>query len=105
MPICTFFVIKWFLGDHVEGFGLILAGFRQASHVVLVYVMLNVFTASKGSLLYYILFVITAAGVVARGGPIKYPRTSSIVHFIFFFPSFEQLDYSEYSKHMFRDIF
>ena len=45
---------------------------------------LNVFTASKGSN-NYILFAITAAGVVPCGGPKKYPRTSSIVQIIFFF--------------------
>ena len=32
-----------------------------------------------------ILFAITAAGVVPCGGPIKSPRTSSIVQIIFFF--------------------
>ena len=45
---------------------------------------LNVFTASKGSN-NYILFAITAAGVVQCGGPKKSPRTSSIVQIIFFF--------------------
>ena len=49
---------------------------------------LNVFTASKGSN-NYILFAITAAGVVPCGGPKKSPRTSSIVQIIFFFRSFE----------------
>ena len=49
---------------------------------------LNVFTASKGSN-DYILFAITAAGVVPCGGPKKSPRTSSIVQIIFFFCSFE----------------
>ena len=44
---------------------------------------LNVFTASKGSY-NYILFAITAAGVVPCGGPKKYPRTSSIVQIVFF---------------------
>ena len=44
---------------------------------------LNVFT-SKGSN-NYILFAITAAGVVPCGGPKKSPRTSSIVQIIFFF--------------------
>ena len=39
---------------------------------------LNVFTASKGSN-NYILFAITAAGVVPCGGPKKSPRTSSKV--------------------------
>ena len=49
---------------------------------------LNVFTASKGSNL-YILFAITAAGVVPCGGRKKSPRTSSIVQIIFLFRSFE----------------
>ena len=38
---------------------------------------------------FYILFVVTAAGVVLCGSPKKQPRTSSIVQFIFFFWSFE----------------
>ena len=41
------------------------------------------FTASKGSN-FYILFTITAAGVVPCGGPKKSPRTSSIVQIILF---------------------
>ena len=52
------------------------------------YLPLNVFTASKGANL-YILFTITAAGVVPCGGPKKSPRTSSIVQIIFLFRSFE----------------
>ena len=48
------------------------------------YLPLNVFTASKGSNL-YILFSITAAGVVPCGGRKKSPRTSSIVQIIFYF--------------------
>ena len=52
------------------------------------YLPLNVFAASKGSNL-YILFAITAAGVVPCGGPKKSPRTSSIVQIIFLFRSFE----------------
>ena len=35
------------------------------------------------------LFVVTAAGVVPCGIPKKRPHTSSIVHFIFYFWSFE----------------
>ena len=50
--------------------------------------LLNVSTALKGTDL-YILFVVTAACVVPCGGPKKYPRTSSIVQFIFCFWSFE----------------
>ena len=42
------------------------------------------FTASKGSN-NYILFAITAAGVVPCGGPKRSPRTSFIVQIIFFF--------------------
>ena len=37
----------------------------------------------------FILFVVTAAGVVPCGSPKKRPRTSSIVQFIFYFWSFE----------------
>ena len=48
------------------------------------FLSLNVFTASKGSN-NYILFAITAAGVVPCGGPKKSPRTSFIVQIIFFF--------------------
>ena len=50
--------------------------------------LLNVFTALKGTH-FYILFVVTAAGVVPCGSPKKQPRTSSIVQFIFYFWSFE----------------
>ena len=45
---------------------------------------LNGFTASKGSN-NYILYDITAAGVVPCGGTKKSPRTSSIVQIILFF--------------------
>ena len=45
-------------------------------------------TALKGSL-GFILFAITAAGVVPCGGPKKSPRTSSIVQIMFTFLSFE----------------
>ena len=38
---------------------------------------------------FYILFVVTAAGVVPCSSPKKRPRTSSIVQFIFYFWSFE----------------
>ena len=37
----------------------------------------------------YILFAITAAGVVPCGGPKKSPRTSSIVQILFLFRSYE----------------
>ena len=59
----------------------------MASKMV-VYLPLNVLIASKGSNL-YILFAITAAGVVPCGGRKKSPRTSSIVQIIFLFRSFE----------------
>ena len=52
------------------------------------YLPLNVLIASKGTNL-YILFAITAAGVVPCGGRKKSPRTSSIVQIIFLFRSFE----------------
>ena len=51
--------------------------------------LLNVFSALKGTH-FYILFVVAAAGVVLCGSPKKQPRTSSISEFIcFFFWSFE----------------
>ena len=50
--------------------------------------LLNVFTALKGTI-FYILFVVTAAGVVPCGSHKKRPRTSSIVQFIFYIWSFE----------------
>ena len=50
--------------------------------------LLNVFSALKGTH-FYILFAVTAAGVVLCGSPKKQPRTSSIVRFILFFWSFE----------------
>ena len=37
----------------------------------------------------YILLAVTAAGVVSCGGPIMYPRTSSIVQIISLLRSFE----------------
>ena len=43
----------------------------------------NLFTASKGSY-FYILFAITAAGVVLCGSPNKSPRTSAIVQISLF---------------------
>ena len=46
------------------------------------------FSALKGTHC-YVLFVVTAAGVVLCGSPKKQPRTSSIVQLIFFFWSFE----------------
>ena len=52
------------------------------------YFPLNIFTASKG-FKHFILFAITAAGVVPCGGPKKSPRTSSIVQIIFFVRSVE----------------
>ena len=56
---------------------------RNIVHTIHVYLPLNVFIASKGSNL-YILFAITAAGVVPCGGPKMSPRTSSIVQIIFY---------------------
>ena len=49
---------------------------------------MNVFSVLKGTH-FYILFVITATGVVLYNSPKKRPRTSSIVQFIFSFWSFE----------------
>ena len=69
------------------------------------YNSLNIFTASKGSN-FYILFAITAAGVVPCGGPKKYPRTSSIVQVILCFRSFEISKNIQSIKNcMFRAIF
>ena len=48
------------------------------------YLPLNVFTASKGSN-FYILFAVTAAGVVPCGDPKISPRTSPIMPIIFYF--------------------
>ena len=49
---------------------------------------MNVFFAVKGSQ-HFVLFVITAAGVVPCGGPKKSPRTSSMVQIILYVRSFE----------------
>ena len=46
--------------------------------------LLNAFSALKG-IIFYILFVVTVAGVALCGSPKKQPRTSSIVKFIVFF--------------------
>ena len=62
------------------------------------YLSLNVFTAFKGSNL-YILFVITAAGVVPCGGPKRSPRTSPIVQIISLFRSLEISRDIQCSKH------
>ena len=50
--------------------------------------LLNVFTALKGTH-FYILFVVTAAGLVPSGSPKKRLHTPSIVQFVFYFWSFE----------------
>ena len=48
---------------------------------------------------FYILFVVTAAGVVLCGSPKKQPRTSSIVQYIFFFlVLWDKWKYSEKSE-------
>ena len=49
---------------------------------------MNVFIALKGSH-FCVLFAFTADGVVQCGGRKMYPRTSTIVQFIFYFWSFE----------------
>ena len=61
------------------------------------YTPLHIFTASKVSS-FYILFAITAAGVVPCGGPKKSPRTSSILRVIFFFRSFESKNIQSIKK-------
>ena len=50
--------------------------------------LLNVFSALKGTH-FYILFVVTATGVVLCGRPKYQPSTLPIVQLIFFFWSFE----------------
>ena len=50
-----------------------------------IYLLSNVFSAVKEAH-FYIVFVVTAAGVLLCGSPKKPPRTSSIVQFIFFGP-------------------
>ena len=62
--------------------------YPKLCNIVHIFFILNVFTASNGPN-HYILFAITAAGVVSCGGPKKSPRTSSIVQIIFLFRSFE----------------
>ena len=49
---------------------------------------MNVFIARKGTRVLF-LFAFTAAGVVQCGGRKTFPRTSTIVQFIFYFWSFE----------------
>ena len=64
----------------------------------------NIFTGSKGS--FYILFVITAAGVVPCGDPKKSPRTPSIVQIIFSFRPVRSVRiFRELKTYMFRVIF
>ena len=66
----------------------VLKGLLMRVHYPKFYIRLNVLTASKGSN-FYILFAITAAGVVPCGGRKEPPRTSFIVQIIFLFRSFE----------------
>ena len=54
---------------------------------------LSGFIAFKGTN-FYILFAITAAGVVPCGGPKRYQRTSPIVQILFYFWSFEISGYT-----------
>ena len=46
---------------------------------------MNVFIALKGTHILFLIFAFTAAGVVQCGGRETSPRTSVIVHFIFYF--------------------
>ena len=71
--------------NEISVFAVASFEFRQCSYCSY---CSNVLIASKGSNL-YILFAITAAGVVPCGGRKKSPRTSSIVQIIFLFRSFE----------------
>ena len=60
-------------------------GFISRNYVVWpTFLLMNVFIALKGSHFWF-LFDFTAAGVVPCGGRKKSPRTSTIVHFIFYF--------------------
>ena len=76
---------------------MFVAGFKRATDEASLseiaqyspyYLPLNVFTAPKGSN-HYILFAITAAGVVPCGGPKRSLLTSSIVQILILFRSFE----------------
>ena len=68
------------------------------------YLPSNVLIASKGSNL-YILFAITAAGVVPCGGRKKSPRTSSIVHIIFYLGPLRSVKiFRVFKKFQFRNI-
>ena len=49
---------------------------------------MNIFVALKGTHFLF-LFAFTAAGVVPCGGRKTFPRTSTIVQFVFYFWSFE----------------
>ena len=60
-------------------------GFISRNYVVWpTFLLMNVFTALKGSHFWF-LFDFTAAGVVPCGGRKTSPRTSTIVQFIFYF--------------------
>ena len=60
-------------------------GFISRNYVVWpIFLLMNVFTALKGSHFRF-LFDFTAAGVVPCGGRKTSPRTSTIVQFIFYF--------------------
>ena len=65
-------------------FRILYSKLYSLSHTLL----LNVFSALQGTI-FYILFAVTAAGIVLCGSPQKQPRKSSIVQFIFLFWSFE----------------
>ena len=71
------FVAGWLQGH--------LWGFISRNYVVWpTFLLMNVFTALKGSHFWF-LFDFTAAGVVPCGGRKTSPRTSTIVQFIFYF--------------------
>ena len=66
------------------------------------YLFLNIFLLPKDP--FFILFAITAAGVMPCGSSKKSPRTSSVVQIIFFFLSFEISKYIQGVQNTFRNI-
>ena len=63
--------------------------------------LINVFTALKGSQFEF-LFAITAAGVVSCGGPKKSPHIIHGAGYIFFLVLWDQRGYSENSEIYYR---
>ena len=72
-------------------------------HIVIFSLQIDCFVTTKPTI-FYILFAITAAGVVPCGVPKKSPRTSSIVQIIFLFRSFEISEDIQCVQNTFRNI-